>query len=91
MDAWNKKQHACIWCIVLGAQNDIHYIFLETYFQQFRPIAKRLEARRGMHQHSSRRDYPLILPVYSLVGAYHPELPDTYCIILLEVNISFFD
>jgi len=50
MNAWSEKKHTCI-CACMhrkksGAKNDILYIFLATYFQQFRPIAKCLEARR---------------------------------------------
>jgi len=50
MDAWNEKQHARICAHVhvkkSGARNKMLYIFLATYFQQFRTMAKRLEARR---------------------------------------------
>ena len=50
MDAMLEIQHARIYVRVhekkFYAKKDMLYIFLATYFQQCRPIAKHLEARR---------------------------------------------
>ena len=50
VDAMLEIQHARICARVqekkLSAKRDMLYVFLATYFQQCRPIAKRLEARR---------------------------------------------